>query len=118
MTLAGVLFSDPVHPGTSNVRGVLSFGAEYDADEMAISRSTEIFVNLADNQRLDAHGQRTAVNLSLPFLVCPTAFQHCLKRLRRLVNRVLSCRLGCERDGGGRRALQRLRRDAGHLHAA
>eukprot|EP01051_Picozoa_sp_SAG22_P005670 SAG22_NODE_343_length_11944_cov_15.500042_4_plen_150_part_00 len=53
---ASFLANDPVFPGASNLRGTVAFGAEYDADEMAVNRSSELYINLADNQRLDAHG--------------------------------------------------------------
>ena len=41
---------------SSNVRGSVSFSAAYTADEMAVNRTTELYINYMDNSRLDAHG--------------------------------------------------------------
>ena len=51
---ASFLANDHAYPGASNLRGTVAFGAEYDGDEMAVNRSTELYINLADNQRLDS----------------------------------------------------------------
>ena len=41
--------------GYSNVRGVVSFSSAYDTRGMAVNRTTELFINLANNSRLDSH---------------------------------------------------------------
>ena len=57
LTLPDALIpNDPPNPDASNVRGTIAFGAEYDANEMAVNRSTEMYINLVDNVRLDSHG--------------------------------------------------------------
>ena len=48
--------NDPNNPIASNLRGTLAFGAEYTEEQMAVNRSTELYLNLGDNSRLDAHG--------------------------------------------------------------
>jgi len=40
----------------SNIRGTLSYAAEQDQAGMAVNRTTQIFINFADNSRLDALG--------------------------------------------------------------
>jgi hypothetical protein len=40
----------------SNTRGYITYGAEYNSDNMAVNRTTEIFINYVNNSRLDANG--------------------------------------------------------------
>lgn len=47
--------NDPIVPFASNVRGAVSFAAEM-CGNVACHRTTQLFVNYADNSRLDAMG--------------------------------------------------------------
>ena len=49
-----VIPNDPVV--LSNVRGTLSYAAEQDGDGNAVNRTTQVYINFADNSRLDALG--------------------------------------------------------------
>ena len=49
-----ILADDPVR--ASNERGTVSYSAAYTADERAVNRTTEIYINYRNNSRLDAHG--------------------------------------------------------------
>ena len=49
-----ILADDPVQ--ASNERGTVSYSAAYTADERAVNRTTEIYINYRNNSRLDAHG--------------------------------------------------------------
>ncbi|UPQ97357.1 cyclophilin-type peptidyl-prolyl cis-trans isomerase [Chloropicon primus] len=40
----------------SNERGTVSFSAAYSEKEMAVNRTTELYINYLNNSRLDAHG--------------------------------------------------------------
>ena len=52
-----VIDNDPVVPGLlSNVRGTIAYAAMQDAKGQAVDRTTQVFINLGDNSRLDALG--------------------------------------------------------------
>ena len=40
----------------SNIEGTLSFSSSYSPSGKAVNRTTELFINLSNNSRLDAHG--------------------------------------------------------------
>jgi hypothetical protein len=51
-----ILPDDTIHPGVSNIRGTVSYSCEYDPNtRMAVNRTTELYINYANNSRLDAH---------------------------------------------------------------
>ena len=89
-----------VQPGISNVRGAVAFGASYDADEMAVNRSTELYINLADNQRLDDHGFGAhGAAISSSYSVCVASDIENEIILSFIVHS--TGRLGDQGDGGG-----------------
>ena len=49
--------NDPWNPaaGYSNLAGTMSFSSAYDSRGMAVNRTTELFINLANNSRLDRY---------------------------------------------------------------
>lgn len=51
-----VIPNDPIPAGLSNVRGAIAFAAEQDASGQAFNRTTQLFVNYANNSRLDPMG--------------------------------------------------------------
>ena len=54
---SAVIDNDPVVPGLlSNVRGTIAYAAMQDAQGQATGRTTQVFVNLGDNSRLDGMG--------------------------------------------------------------
>jgi peptidyl-prolyl cis-trans isomerase A (cyclophilin A) len=54
---ATIIPDEPVREGTSNLRGVISYSAAYEASQQhATNRTTELYINLADHAQLDALG--------------------------------------------------------------
>ena len=51
-----VIPNDPVLPGLSNTRGFIAYAAEQDASGQAFNRTTQLYINYANNSRLDAMG--------------------------------------------------------------
>eukprot|EP00762_Andalucia_godoyi_P006680 ANDGO_06148.mRNA.1 hypothetical protein SAMD00019534_017630 len=52
-----ILPDEPLVPGTSNLRGVVSYSCEYEpTTQMAVNRTSELYINYRNNSRLDAHG--------------------------------------------------------------